>query len=142
YKEALPIYQRIYQDLKYEVTFLQYYGKCLSLDAQYAKSNEILREATALSSDIFLYTTLADNYKALGEYKDAKNSYQKAIDMVPHKFYAPYLLAKLYFETGDTIAAVQIAKYLTDKPVKLHSPAVDEIQHEMNKILIAQSQTE
>lgn len=136
YKEALPIYQRIYQDLKYEGAFLQYYGKCLSLDAQYAKSNEILREATALSSDIFLYTTLGDNYKTLCEYKDAIDSYQKAIDMVPHKFYAPYLLARLHFETGDTATAVLMARYLTEKQIKIHSPAIEEIKQEMNTILI------
>lgn len=137
YKEALSSYSHIYTALKYEGVFLQYYGKCLSLDGQHARSNEVLREAIALSSDIFLYTTLGDNYKALGEYKDAIDSYQKAIDMVPHKFYAPYLLAKLHFENGDTIAAVLMARYLIEKPIKIHSPAVEEIKQEMEAILDA-----
>ncbi len=134
---AIETYEELYPVLKSEDLFLQEYGKALSLDGNYKKSVEILNQATVYGSDIYLYTTLGDNYKALGEEEKAGKAYQKAINMAPHKFYAPYLLAKLHFETGDTITAVQLARELLEKPVKVHSRAIDEIKQEMQDILTA-----
>ena len=134
---AIETYEELYPVLKTEDLFLQQYGKALSLNGNYNKSVEILSQATAYGSDIYLYTTLGDNYKALGEKEKAGKAYQKAIDMAPHKFYAPYLLAKLHMETGDTISAAKIAMELLEKPVKVHSTAIDEIRHEMQNILTA-----
>ena len=134
---AIETYEELYPVLKTEDLFLQQYGKALSLNGNYNKSVEILSQATVYGSDIYLYTTLGDNYKALGEKEKAGKAYQKAIDMAPHKFYAPYLLAKLHMETGDTISAAKIAMELLEKPVKVHSTAIDEIRHEMQNILTA-----
>ena len=134
---AIETYEELYPVLKTEDLFLQEYGKALSLNGNYRKSVEILNQAITYGSDVYLYTTLGDNYKALDKKEEAKKNYQKAIDMAPHKFYAPYLLAKLHFETGDTTTAVQLAMELLNKPVKIHSTAIDEIKQEMQDILTA-----
>ena len=134
---AIETYEELYPALKREGMFLQQYGKALSLNGDHKKSVDILNQATAYGSDIYLYATLGDNYKALGQKEKAAAAYQKAIDMAPHKFFAPYLLATLHFETGDTARARQIAKKLLKKPVKVHSTAIDEIKQEMKNILTA-----
>ena len=134
---AIETYEELYPVLKTEDLFLQQYGKALSLNGNYNKSVEILSQATAYGSDIYLYTTLGDNYKALDQIEEAIKNYQKSTDMAPHKFYAPYLMANLHMETGDTISAAKIAMELLEKPVKVHSKAIDEIKQEMKNILTA-----
>ena len=52
-------------------------------------------------TDEVYFTTLGDTYKALDEYQKAEKAYWQAADLVPHKFYPLYLLAKLYDQNGN-----------------------------------------
>ena len=54
--------------------------------------------------------------------------------MAPHKFFAPYLLAKLHHESGNRKQAEMIANELLQKEVKVHSTAIEEIKQEMKDI--------
>ena len=137
YEIANETFYELYPVLKNNGSFLQLYGKALSLNQQYEKSIEILQEASHFSNDIYLYTTLGDNHKDLGNYKQAEEAYQYAINMVPHKFYAPYLLAKLYHETCENKKAKKLAADLLQKPVKVESTAIKEIKQGMTEILAA-----
>ncbi|WP_209332673.1 hypothetical protein [Lunatimonas salinarum] len=55
--------------------------------------------------------------------------------MLPDRFYAGYLLAKLYSETGQTGKLLPIACYLLEKDPKIPSSAVYDIKADMNLIL-------
>ncbi|MNL68016.1 hypothetical protein D3C87_1926760 [compost metagenome] len=55
--------------------------------------------------------------------------------MIPSKFFASYLLAKLYDESGKEKKAVAIAKKLINKKIKISSSAIREMQEEMKTML-------
>ncbi|MFW5700172.1 MAG: O-antigen ligase family protein [Cyclobacteriaceae bacterium] len=137
YEVAIREFEKLYPVLHHDGSYLQHYGKALSLGNQPTASNEMLHQAMVFNSDIFLYTTMGDNYKALNEHDKAENAYQQAIDMVPHKFFAPYLLAKLYHENGNAEKAEKMANELLIKEIKIPSTAIEEIKQEMKNILTA-----
>ena len=128
YREALPCFAR-------EGEFLINYGKALSVNKQHKEAILILEHAKQYAGNTILQTTLGDSYKALGLYREAEEAYQLAVDMLPDRFYARYLLAKLYSETGQTEKLQPIARYLLEKEPKIPSSAVDDIKAEMNLML-------
>ena len=98
-KEARKSYSDIYISLRYNGSFLQYFGKALNIAEEYPQSIEILEQALKFTSDEVLFTTLGDNYKALERYSDAEKAYQYAFLMAPNKLYPLYLLTNLYFDS-------------------------------------------
>jgi hypothetical protein len=55
--------------------------------------------------------------------------------MNPSRFYPKYLLAKLYDESGQNEKAVEVAKELLEKDIKIESTAIQEMREEMKKII-------
>jgi len=147
WKEAYQLYQyQIYDDAaeEYELAkdylpnnglLLQMYGKCLAMNKQWVESEKALEKAKQLRSDPILYTTLGDTYKALHTYDQAEKAYWQAWQMVPHKFYPKYLLAKLYGENGENEKARNLASELIGKEVKVESVAICEMKNELKEFM-------
>ena len=55
--------------------------------------------------------------------------------MNPSRFYPKYLLAKLYDEIGQNAKAIEVAKELLKKDIKIESTAILEIREEMKRII-------
>lgn len=87
--------------------------------------------------DEFSFIALGDVYKELNLTQKAEIQYQMAADMVPHKFYPLYLLAKLYNETGQHEKAVALARQIFEKEVKVPSKDIKEIKEEMKEMIIS-----
>ncbi|MEL7006031.1 MAG: tetratricopeptide repeat protein [Bacteroidota bacterium] len=67
------------------------------------KSDDLLIQARA-------YSLIGDAYTELGELDNAADSYQKAADYKPNKYFTPRYLMKAAFayeEAGDTAAAIK-----------------------------------
>lgn len=135
YKEANESFAGAYPVLRHNGLFLQQYGKSLSLEEKYPEAIDILIQATNYYNDEFSGITLSYCYQAIGEYAKAEEQYKLAANMVPHKFYPLYLLAKLYHATGQTTKATTIAKIILRKEVKVPSKAIDEIKAEMHLLI-------
>lgn len=135
FKEACQSFFNVYDILKYNGGYLQYYGKACYNNKELRKSQDLFCKAIHYTSDEILYTSLGDVYKSLKQNKEAEQSYYHASFMVPHKFYPLYLLVKLYEETDDHEKAHQLASLLLSKKIKISSTAIDQIQFEMRKIL-------
>ena len=65
----------------------------------------------------------------------AELAYFHAANMIPHKFYPKYLLAKLYEVSGNVEQAKEMALIILEKEIKVQSPAVQEMKQEMEKLL-------
>ncbi|HHU34431.1 MAG TPA: hypothetical protein GXZ49_04280 [Bacteroidetes bacterium] len=135
-KEARKSYSDIYISLRYNGSFLQYFGKALNIAEEYPQSIEILEQALKFTSDEVLFTTLGDNYKALERYSDAEKAYQYAFLMAPNKLYPLYLLTNLYFDSGQYQKAIKIAEKALNKNIKVESTAINEMLQAMNEIII------
>ena len=134
YEIAIEAYQEAYPTFEHNGLFLQMYGKVLSMDKQFHKSNKILAEAEQYKSSQIIQNTLGDNHKALGNYAQAEEAYIKSAQMIPSLVFPKYLLAKLYSENGQHKKAKQIAETILNSEVKVESSATREIMNEMKKI--------
>ncbi len=139
YSNANESFAETYPQLKHNGLFLQQYAKSLAMDSMNKESVKILSIGDNYYKDEFSYIALGDNYKAAGKFNMAEEQYQLAADMVPHKFYPLYLLAKLYNESGQKEKAIKTANEVLAKNVKVESTAIEEIKEEM-KTIVANNQ--
>lgn len=135
YADALDEYLFLYERLKYEEKFLLEYGRCLSHRHQYEESNRIFEEYLDIGCDPEAYNYMGNNLKALGQYVDAEQVYIRAASITPNRHYPEYLLMKLYRDTGREKEAVDKARHIMAKPVKVNSQVIALIRQEAVKIL-------
>ncbi len=131
-EEAFPV-------LENEGLFLQMYGKALNINEQYQESNQILEMAQSRFSNQIIQNAMGDNYKSLGNYLAAEIAYKKSNQMIPSLLLPKYLMAKLYYESGQNKKAQQAAEEILNSPVKVESSATREIIREMKKIVTQSS---
>jgi tetratricopeptide (TPR) repeat protein len=135
YHDCLEVYDKAWPQLKNNGEYLINYGKALSVANQHTKAIEVLCRGKDYHVNTILYTALGDSYKTAGLFNEAEKAYRQAALMVPGKFYPLYLLAKLYYESGQNEKAVRMANILIKKQVKINSTAIEEMKAEMRKIL-------
>jgi O-antigen polymerase len=136
YKGAVLEFETAYPILKKNGDFLMNYGKTLSMAGEPHKAIKVLKQTQHYQNNTVIATALGDSYKATKQYDKAETVYKQAINMTPGKFYANYLLAKLYDASGQEKKAVDMANKLMNKEIKIPSTAIKEIQAEMKNILI------
>lgn len=121
--------------LQGDFRFLYDYGYALHKTGDYRLSNEILREGMQISSDPMFWNISGKNYEALGDYAAAEEAYRHAHHIIPDRIYPSYLLAKLYFRTGQTKKAHAMAhRVIVHKP-KIESLQTREMQAELRGLL-------
>lgn len=135
YESAIQEYEAAYPELKNNGEFLMNYGKALSIYKQDKKAIQILEKAKTHLNTTIIETTLGDAYKNIKQYNEAEIAYKHAANMIPSRFYPPYLLAKLYDESGQKEKALVMAKTILEKEVKIPSTAIKEIQQEMKHVI-------
>jgi O-antigen ligase len=134
-KEMLPKYEKIYPYFKRNPLFLYNYGAELNFINEYKRSIEILEECKKSLHDYDVQMLLADNYYNLGEVEKAINAYKHASNMIPSRFLPLYELVKIFKETNKKSLAIEVAKEIRDKPVKIPSSTVNLIKKEINELL-------
>ncbi|MBU2903444.1 O-antigen ligase family protein [Arenibacter algicola] len=135
YKDSCEEFKKAWPQLKNDGDFLMNYGKALVMAGDYERAVKILERAKNHLNTTIIETALGDAYKAMGNYSKAETSYRHAANMIPHRFYPPYLLARLYYESGQIEKARAKAKEIFAKEVKIPSKAIREIKSEMERIL-------
>jgi O-antigen ligase len=136
YKGAVLEFESVYPIFKKDGDFLMNYGKTLAMAGEPHKAIAVLEQAKHYQNNTVIATALGDSYKATKQYDKAEANYKQAVNMTPSKFYANYLLAKLYDDSGQEHKAVTMAKKLMNKEIKVPSTAIKEIRGEMKNILI------
>jgi tetratricopeptide (TPR) repeat protein len=132
-EQMLPEYQLLYGKLQNNELFLYNYAAELNVVKQYAKSLEIAHECERLWADYDLQMLMAENYKELHQYEEAEFHYIKASNMCPVKFMPLYKLYKLYEDLGEREKVLTIANKIIEKPVKIMSPTIINIQQEIKQ---------
>lgn len=135
FKNAIEIYDKIYDKIPNHPEILLEYGKNLYKTNDFRKSANILNIATTKISDPFLYSNLGDSYLKLKQYDSSEIAYKKSISFNSEKLYPKYLLAKMYLEKKDTVSAKKMAKTIINTKVEIPSPAANEIKKEMITLL-------
>ena len=131
----LPMYEKLYSSLFVNELFLYNYTAELNVAGYYDRSLEIGMECARLWADYDLQMLIADNCYQLQQYETAERHYRKAAAMCPVRFMPLYRLVKLYDERGDKSRALELAKVILDKRVKITSPTIQSIKREMRKMI-------
>lgn len=135
YEDSVEEFEKTYPTLHKDGDFLMNYGKALVMAGEHERAVKILEQAKHHLNTTIMETAIGDAHKALGNYSTAEAAYRHAANMIPHRFYPPYLLAKMYDESGQAEKAKAKAREILDKEVKVPSTAIREIRSEMEKIL-------
>jgi O-antigen polymerase len=136
YRGAIQEYKNVYPVFNKNGDFLMNYGKTLSMAGEPHKAIAVLEQAKHYQNNTVIATALGDSYKETKQYDKAEANYKQAVNMTPSKFYANYLLAKLYDASGQEEKAIAMANKLMNKEIKIPSTAIKEIHEEMKNILI------
>ncbi len=132
---ALEEYRVLYVALKHEKNFLLEYARCLSHLGQHEESNHVIHEYLHLGCNPEAYNYMGINYKELARYDMAEEAYIRSSLITPNRHYPEYLLMKLYHDMEKENEAVEKARFLIEKPVKVNSPVIEHIRSEAIKIL-------
>ncbi|WP_156113391.1 O-antigen ligase family protein [Wocania ichthyoenteri] len=135
YVSAIDNYKKAYPILKNNGDFLMNYGKALTMNKMNDEAIEILERAKLYLNTTILETALGDAYKGTKQFSKAETAYLHAANMIPSRFYPLYLLVKLYDENGEGNKAVELARDILKKKVKVPSTAIKEIKAEMRNII-------
>lgn len=136
-ERALVVSENILPVLKNNGDFLFFYGGLLYKSGQFESARQILIESRKRFSDPNLEILLAQTYQELGEFEKVVVHLRTAINMVPHKFHARFLLANHYADHGNTTKAIRIGREIIDLPVKVSSSAVMEIKQKAQQLLVS-----
>ena len=135
FEETVDHYRDLYPFLKDQPKFLFEYGQCLSKTGQYEEGIRILTEGTRLSADPMFYNIMGKDAEALKHFGQAEACFKQASYMVPHRLYPLYLLAKMYFESGQSEKGRDMARQVIQKEPKVMSDAVKEMKAELEERL-------
>ena len=134
-EEYLPRYQRLMRHLGNNRLFLYNYAAELNVAGQYKESLRMAHECEKRWADYDLQMMMADSYQKLQQYREAEARYRKAAFMCPVKFFPLYKLYQLHVMQGEQEKAQTMARKISEKPVKVYSPEVMSIKHEMEQLL-------
>jgi len=134
-EQMLPEYRLLHNKLFNNELFLYNYAAELNFSKHYEESQSIARECECLWADYDLQMLMADNCQQLKDYTEAEQHYRKAAAMCPVKFVPLYQLAKMYDAIGRKSEAVALAEQIVNKSIKITSPTIIAIQHEMRQLI-------
>jgi hypothetical protein len=135
YHDATAIYRDLYDENTQNGKFLFLYGAAEMEAGNFERAKMLLEQSETIYSNPNLYLSLAKTYENLGAFSKAEETYRYVFNMIPHRFYPLHKLTELYLSRGETEKAVSIAQKITDMPVKISSPAVDEIKERAATVL-------
>ena len=137
YRLSSQIYEEIYPQLCHHPFFVKNYGCSLFHEGRYREALEIFKRATLISCEAEVYNWKGRCYQEMKDYESAERSYQYALNLIPHRIYPYYMLAKLYAEPDfyNEEKSKEMITVVLNKPPKVHSKAIDEMRNDVNSLL-------
>ncbi len=133
FDKIVESYPPLFPQLKDDIQYLFEYGRSLNMTGSYAQSNEILERISLYMHDPMAHNIMGNNFKHMGNIQAALKQYRTAHYYMPNHIYPLYLIAMLYYETGDTTRFVQSARLVLDFEPKIESSATQELKNEIRK---------
>lgn len=133
--KVMPYYKYLMSKISYNPYFLYNYSVELNYIKKYAESNEVARLLTNRLNDYDVQLLLADNNCNLQKYDEAIKNYETASYMIPSRFLPLEEIMNIYLLEKDTINAIEIAKKILSKPIKIPSGEVNRIRQDAEDLL-------
>ena len=133
FREVKSKYQKLYESWNGNHLFLYNYAAELSISGESEESNKVLDRTILFWNDYDIQMLYADNCAKLGEDEARERHLKIASNMCPNRFLPLFNLHELYVQNNRIQEALEIARYLLVKEVKIQSPTVFSIKNKMKK---------
>lgn len=131
------LYHKLYARLRDDGKFLAGYARMLmEQGGNCAPAAALLEKSKQHFITIDTYYAAARAYNCLGRHDLAIAQYQFIAWYVPVLFRPKYEMARLYMESGQTAAAMRLARQVVSMPVKIPSPEIDQMKAEMKQLIL------
>lgn len=128
-------YEQLHGYFAHDRFFLYNYAGKLSDLGRYDQSLAVAEDGSRLWADYYLRLMMAEDCLKLECYGEAEQHFLQAAAMCPARFMPLYKLATVYQATGRTDEARAQAQRILDKEIKVPSPIVYAIRHEMRQLV-------
>ncbi|MDR1860427.1 MAG: O-antigen ligase family protein [Bacteroidales bacterium] len=132
---AEPEFAALYDRLQGDRIFLTEYAHCLSDIGKYGESNRIISQELIEIANPLIINIYAHNCGQLGMFQEAEQAWLLSEQITPGRFYPCYRLMQLYSETGQHEKASAAAHRLLDKPIKVPSKTISDMQAAARQLL-------
>ncbi len=131
------------EQMKWNPRFMFELGHSLNLTGRPSESNLTLAEAAKVCADPMIFNLRGKNFEALGIYDAALTELRHAADRLPNRMYPHFLIVGLAdsAEPVDTTLMLKAAGKVLNMPVKVMSPAIEEMRDSTRAILRRHSLT-
>lgn len=140
YDKALPFYKKLEKAFDDNPYFLYNYAAILKEKKHYAESLGVALQCRKYWADYDLELIIGENYQQLKKFEEAEAYYRNASQMCHSRFYPLNYLYDLYKEMGEEHKALEIAREIINKPVKVESLAIKQMKYRMKQAIL-KSQT-
>jgi hypothetical protein len=134
-REMQPRYEELYHNWNGNHLFLYNYAAELNQLGENRKSLEILDDAVQYWNDYDIQMLYAYNCQKLGEWARAEKHLKLASNMCPNRFLPLFNLHEVYVNTQRNDDALNIAKHIIDKNVKIPSATIYSIKAQMKRYM-------
>lgn len=133
YERSAVSYSNLYDELKWNDRFLYEYGHSLFKTKKYLYAEEVLLKSSRLSGDPMIWNVIGECEQAIYGFAAAEQYYLRSLYCLPSRMYPYYLLYKLYCQEGfyNPNKRKSVYKTIVSMPVKIKSPAIDEMLNEV-----------
>jgi hypothetical protein len=139
-EKMIPEYIKLYPVLKSNPFFLYNYAAELNYIGRYNDSNIILLDCRKKINDYDIQILMADNYQKSGQNDVAISHLERASFMIPCRFWPLYKNFEIYKMTNRIDKAIECAKTIVNKEVKISSYTVTQIRADAAEFLKKQNQ--
>lgn len=125
-------YEKLRPAMERQSQFMYNYAAELYFHGCYSEALDVAYQSQSLRDDYETEHLLADIYKSMKKHSDAQAAYRTMSLMCPNRFIPLYRLFELAVEEDDKHNALQLAKEIVAKPIKVSSPQVVFIKKKCN----------
>lgn len=127
-------FEHLYDDMKGNYRFLYDYGRSLSKIGEFEKSDSILKEGFAISTEPMFLNQMGMNKEAQGKFEEAEELYAHAFVLLPNRLYPLFLLGNLYAKYDESMIDIVSEAINTFQP-KIESIRTNSMRTQFNKMI-------
>ena len=126
-------YEDVYYVMKNDRYFLYNYAAVLYDGKAYQRSLMVANECRRAWADYDLELLIAENYVKQHKYEEAEKHFRLASEMCPNRFAPLYKMVLLYKDMQEEEKALNLARIIVEKPVKVPSQQIQWIKKQMGE---------
>lgn len=125
---------QLYPKMRHSYPFLYEYAYSQFMNGKVSQSEETLEQAMRLCCNSLLFNLLGDIHKAQERLDEAERDYMNAFYVLPDRLYPLSRLARLYYDTGDTVKLRNMVECIRGFRPRVESASTRQIRGQVDEL--------